>query len=161
MDSTWWHFVAGLAMILAAIWDCISSPREARRLRIGGQGARGSHAEAIAKERRAHQRLRWLIAPGVMVCGFLGGWGIEWGGNILPFALGVWTLTSGVVAFVCLRILGPPAQRPGELMLASSGTQVPAGPLRSVSSVESSSDTTTIAAQQGSRCIASVVVVQR
>jgi hypothetical protein len=113
MHVTWWSVVAVVLFIWAAVSDCISSPRNARRLSDVLQGGTGSHAEAFATQHRSYRRKMWWQVPiGVILVllGIDGGFRGDWSGNVVPIAMGLWLLTSGVVGFVCLRILGPPQQ---------------------------------------------------
>jgi hypothetical protein len=63
MHVTWWSVVAVVLFIWAAVSDCISSPRKARRLRDVLQGGTGSHAEAFATQRRSYRRKMWWQVP--------------------------------------------------------------------------------------------------
>jgi pilus assembly protein TadC len=112
MHVTLFHGVLAVVMIAAAIWAWIAYPRRARQLRDGLQAGMVSRAEAMAKNRRSYKRQRWLLLIGVILLplGILGAIRGDWDGNITSIAGGLFTLTVGVVAFVCLRILDAPAQ---------------------------------------------------
>jgi hypothetical protein len=117
MHVTWWNILVGVVLIWAVISECRSSPRDARRLRDALKGGAGSHAEAFAKQRRSYQRKMWWQLPagvGLVVVGMIAGFTEgHWGTVAYAIATGLWVLISGIVGFVCLRILGaapPPAQ---------------------------------------------------
>jgi hypothetical protein len=115
MHVTWWHGVLAVFFICLAIWEWIAYPRRTRQLRDGVQSGIGSRAEAIFKQRRRHKRLRWLLLIGAIlvplaILGIVRG---DWDDNIDSLALGLFSLATGAVALVCLRILDPVA-RAGE-----------------------------------------------
>ena len=113
MSFTWWSVAAIVVAVGMALWDGISSPRRARRLRDTLKGGTGWHAETYATQRRKYRRDMRQIPIGAIItlCGTVGGFLAGWSAAIfIVIAFGLWSLTDGVVGYVCLRILGPPAQ---------------------------------------------------
>jgi hypothetical protein len=113
MHVTWWVVALGVLLLWTAVSECRSSPRQARRLRDVLKGGAGSHAEAFGKQRRSYQRKMWWQLPGgvaLLLLGMIIGFRGDWGGAVYVIEVAMWFLISGIVGFVCLRILGPPAQ---------------------------------------------------
>src|ERR1700761_3754310 len=110
MHVTWSGVLLPIVLLWWAISECISSPREARRLRDVLKGGTGNYADAFGKKRRSYQHKMWWQLPiGVafLVFSVIRGVRGDWDGAVYGVMIGLWALTSGVVGFVCLRILGP------------------------------------------------------
>jgi hypothetical protein len=105
------NVVLAVVVIVGMTGEAIWFPRRARRLRDILKAGTGSHAETFAKQRRSYKRTMWWgLATGVafvllgIMCGFGGSWDIA----LVDTLLGVGALASGVIGFVCWRILDPP-----------------------------------------------------
>lgn len=117
MHVTWWEVLLVVLFFGMAIREWRSFLREARRLRevVNADGNSYRHSDAFANQRRSYKRKMWWMIPlGVvlLLLNMIGGIERDWGG-VVSMGLGLWLLLWGVVAWLCLRILGPPARAVG------------------------------------------------
>lgn len=105
------NVVLAVAVIVEMTGEGMWFPRRARRLRDMLKAGTGSHAETFAKQRGSYKRKMWWgLAIGVafVLFGIMYGFDGSWDIALLDTLLGVGALASGVIGFVCWRILDPP-----------------------------------------------------